>query len=157
MERKLNLKIVDGDEEYSLKDGEACFIEVGSSKYIQLEVGTDKAIKITNEEHDRQPNIKLFVAIEDFSIPQTDETLRIPNGYENDSYLTNFYYWEHHTIDNVLIEVLESNENSVTLKITGETDDVNHYTGNHPKAKIDLTGTFFFSNKEPKKLDFLYI
>jgi len=74
----------------------------------------------------------------------------IPCGYNEDldDSLSNFYYCEHKSSDNNIIEILGTEENRLLIRVTGEITDVNYYDGSKPKNKIFLE-TWFDEFKTP--------
>ncbi|WP_196888989.1 hypothetical protein [Aureivirga sp. CE67] len=113
----------------------------------------DKAIKRSKkleEIIDVKPNFEISFTLD-------DENLNLEKGttffslegydYDKDEYLTNLYYFEHNTIDNLKLEVLEKKNNSLTVNIEGEAI-INGSNGNKPDSKLKVVNLEFILDKK---------
>jgi len=74
----------------------------------------------------------------------TGRTYSLARGYDDVSgeALTNFYYCEHETVDDIEITVVKRQLNRAQLRISGTTIDVNHYDGSKAPTKVLIEAEF---------------
>ncbi len=69
---------------------------------------------------------------------------KIPEGFDekSDSWITNFYYFEHDGSDKNTIEIVEREGEKLLINLTGEIVDVNFYDDSKPKSKLSTLAWF---------------
>ena len=88
-------------------------------------------------------------------VPQFDpatfvrQKFAIPSGYdETEVYRTNFYYYEHETIEAREVEITDKTGQGYRVRITGEMLDPNFYDGSKPLTRIELEADFTLTRSE---------
>jgi hypothetical protein len=61
---------------------------------------------------------------------------------EWDDFRTHFYYYEHESMDENEISILERDALRVRARLTGYVTDVNFYDGSKPRTKVDVEADF---------------
>lgn len=71
-------------------------------------------------------------------------TFSIYNGYDTEAleYRTNFYYYDHATIDGSEITILRVDGDRLWVRITGLIPDIDYYDNSKPKTQIEIEASF---------------
>ena len=92
-----------------------------------------------------QPNAEFIVKTNNFSWDKlVGRIFTIPFGFneKTNEYLTRFYYFEHSTTDDNVIEILEKRGDFIHVVIKGTCVDVNYYDGSKPRTVIEINAFF---------------
>lgn len=137
-----------GSEQFAIKNQQYNFYPVDDDLWelsFQLhsakELVRDKELK---EVLDALPNLEATVLVPEHQIDlYQGQHFYQQSGYDyaTDEYMTNFYYFEHETIEHLEIELLLLGENSITAAIQGEVN-INNNRSNEPDARIKVLTTF---------------
>jgi hypothetical protein len=98
------------------------------------------------QEDTRKLNAEPSWEINVVSAQMSDSTLKsgarfsVPKGYDEElgGFVTNFYYWAHEATEQNVIEILARKGETLHVRLSGQTVDVNYHDGSKPPTRISL-------------------
>ena len=142
----LKLTRFKGEEIFKIKEAEIYLSEEKTE--LSLDFKTGKCISSPFEDTKQNGEITGEFWLFDINIADLKElegkTFYIKDGYDNVNYedCSLFYYYNHQSVSENVIEFIECNSECFVIKITANTCDVNFYDESKPKTKIEITAKF---------------
>ncbi len=150
----LTLHRFNGDETYAVSRADLRFSVTPKESVLEFQIFTEpEALSSTT---DSQGSGGPLDAVWQVVLTQFDpahlvaQKFYLPKGYddENMAYRTNFYYYEHSTIDASAIEILAQTDKGYRAKLTGEFQDPDFYDNSKPPTRIELEADFTAAQSE---------
>lgn len=147
---KLMLKRFCGEEAYPIKKAVWDILEGDGtwddpySLWLEIECDAGESLNEDTINLDAKPNLDISfhaLTLKDEDI-KPGFILTFENEEEESEAL--LYYCDHQPTKNNRMEILERTGDTLLVKLTAETMDVNYYDGSKPDNKIELTTRFQF-------------
>jgi hypothetical protein len=107
---------------------------------IQIRAGAGVELHEDTKELNAEPSWEINVVSADMSDSALKSGARfsVPKGYDEEQggFVTNFYYWAHEATEQNVIEILARKGETLHVRLSGQTVDVNYHDGSKPPTRI---------------------
>ena len=109
---------------------------------IQIRAGEGIELHEDTRELNAEPTWEINVVSADMndSALQPGARFSVPKGYDEEQggFVTNFYYCAHEATEENVVEILARNGQTLQVRLSGQTVDINYYDGSKPPTHISV-------------------
>lgn len=137
-----------GEESYPVKSAEWYILDGDGtwddpySLWLEVKCGAGEKLSEDTKSLAAEPNLDISFDALHLKNEEIKAGLVMENENEEDESTALMYYCDHQPTRKNRMEVLERDGDSLVIKITAKTTDVNYYDGSKPDNKIEVVARF---------------